>query len=193
MVLEQEIDGLTSGMIATPERKKVMDFAYFFWADTHAMVIPRPGEGPRLFAFIQPFQPNVIIDILVNYMLLAIRGRTIRNYFILSVFVSQVWKIITITIISMVAFMIFFTKVFYHLPTTNQYNSIARHTKIIQYVSAYSIYVINVLTNQGKISIIFSLNQQLCDKYVYTITRPTHITPGHLFKVLFCLFLVFSS
>ena len=46
-------------MIATPEQKKAMDFAYFFWAEPHAMVVPRPGKEPRLFAFIEPFQPNV--------------------------------------------------------------------------------------------------------------------------------------
>ena len=60
---EQEIDGLTSGMIATPERKRVMNFAYIFWAEPHTMVVPRPGKEPRLFAFIEPFQSNVAIFI----------------------------------------------------------------------------------------------------------------------------------
>ena len=62
VVPKQEIDAIAPGMIATPERNKMVDFAYFYWAEPHAMVVPRPGEEPRLLAFIQPFQPIVIIS-----------------------------------------------------------------------------------------------------------------------------------
>lgn len=47
------------GFIITPERKKKFDFAYFMWAEPYNMIVPVPGEEPRLFAFIRPFQPNV--------------------------------------------------------------------------------------------------------------------------------------
>lgn len=47
------------GFIATPERKSKMDLAYFMWTEPHTMVVPLPGEEPRLFAFIRPFQPQV--------------------------------------------------------------------------------------------------------------------------------------
>ncbi len=51
-----------------------MDLAYFIWTEPQAMVVPRPGEEPRLFAFIRPFQPLVIIcfvDILKKYQTLT--------------------------------------------------------------------------------------------------------------------------
>lgn len=56
---KQKVDAATMGFIATPERKQIMDFAYFMWTEPYVMVVPRPGEEPRLFAFIRPFQPNV--------------------------------------------------------------------------------------------------------------------------------------
>jgi len=48
------------GLIRTPERKKVADFAYFMWTEPFTMVVPVPGEEPRIFAFIKPFQNLVI-------------------------------------------------------------------------------------------------------------------------------------
>lgn len=56
------------GFIATPERKSKMDLAYFMWTEPHTMVVPLPGEEPRLFAFIRPFQPqvNYLVDQLLN-------------------------------------------------------------------------------------------------------------------------------
>ena len=69
-------------------------------------------------------------------------------------FFSKVWIIILITMFTMVVFMSLFTKVLHHLPATNQNLSNAtfrRNMKIFQCVSAYLIYVINVITNQGKI------------------------------------------
>lgn len=60
-MIEQEVDASAIGFISTPERKLVMDLAYFIWTEPYAMVVPRPGEEPRLFAFIRPFQPLVIM------------------------------------------------------------------------------------------------------------------------------------
>jgi hypothetical protein len=53
-------------MIATPERKKMVDFSYFVWTEPYTMVVPRPGEVPRLFALIWPFQPIVRAHIVVH-------------------------------------------------------------------------------------------------------------------------------
>jgi ionotropic glutamate receptor len=58
--MKQEVDGSTMGLIGTPERKIVVDFAYFMWTEPFTMVVPVPGEEPRLFAFIKPFQSSVI-------------------------------------------------------------------------------------------------------------------------------------
>ena len=60
-LVQQEVDASAIGFIATPERKSVMDLAYFTWTEPQAMVVPLPGEEPRLFAFIKPFQPIVIL------------------------------------------------------------------------------------------------------------------------------------
>ena len=57
--LKQKVDGSSRFIIENPERKQLANFAYFMWAEPFAMVVPRPGEQPRLFAFVQPFQPMV--------------------------------------------------------------------------------------------------------------------------------------
>nr|CAH0098371.1 unnamed protein product [Daphnia galeata] len=59
LVANKNADALVNGMIATPERKKMVDFSYFVWTEPYTMVVPRPGEVPRLFALIWPFQPIV--------------------------------------------------------------------------------------------------------------------------------------
>ena len=41
------------------DRKEDVDFTYAIWAETIDLVVPRPGEESRLFAFIRPFQPKV--------------------------------------------------------------------------------------------------------------------------------------
>ena len=50
---------MTVGTIATPERKKLMDFAYIMWAEPYAMVVSRPEEESRLFTFLRPFTTTV--------------------------------------------------------------------------------------------------------------------------------------
>ena len=53
------MDGLAVPAIATPDRKKFTDFAYFIISEPNAIVVPRRGEEPRLLAFIRPFQQSV--------------------------------------------------------------------------------------------------------------------------------------
>lgn len=60
-IVEKDVDGTTLGLIASPERKEKLDFAYVAWTEPYSMVVPRPGEVPKLFAFIRPFQQRVII------------------------------------------------------------------------------------------------------------------------------------
>ena len=55
------MDAIARGMTASPDRAQKMDFAYFVWMEPYVMVVPRPGEEPRFFAIIKPFQPIVII------------------------------------------------------------------------------------------------------------------------------------
>ena len=53
------MDGLAVPAIATPDRKKFTDFAYFIISEPNAIVVPRRGEEPRLLAFFRPFQQSV--------------------------------------------------------------------------------------------------------------------------------------
>ena len=62
-MLMQEVDALVNGLAVSPERKKIMDFSYFIWTEPYSMVVPQPGEEPRLFAFVRPFQTTVKIGI----------------------------------------------------------------------------------------------------------------------------------
>lgn len=58
------------------------DFAYFMWAEPFTLVVPRPGEEPRLFAFIWPFQSSVtIIDVLQCSITAALLPRIIAFTF----------------------------------------------------------------------------------------------------------------
>lgn len=43
-------------------RLKIMDAAtYFSWEERYRMIVPKPGEDSRLFAFIRPFDGIVSI------------------------------------------------------------------------------------------------------------------------------------
>ncbi|XP_046447217.1 glutamate receptor ionotropic, kainate 2-like [Daphnia pulex] len=113
------VDGSTMGVIRTPERKKVADFAYFMWTEPFTMVVPVPGEEPRLFAFIKPFQNSVWLLILIAMIVLVV---------LLSLFSG--------------AYLKYFTRSDSDNPSADDMTMLGR-------VSSYSIYVINILTNQG--------------------------------------------
>jgi ABC-type amino acid transport substrate-binding protein len=61
-VLFAQVDALLNGLTATPERKKWVDFTYMIWTEPWTMVVPRPGEESRLFAFTKPFQSKVPLN-----------------------------------------------------------------------------------------------------------------------------------
>lgn len=73
---EKEVDGSGVGMIITPERKEKMDFAYLIWTEPYTIVSPRPGEEPRVFSFVWPFQANVSY---LNFRLESISKQFISN------------------------------------------------------------------------------------------------------------------
>ena len=43
----------------TAERYEKFAFTYTIFAETNMLIVPKPGEESRLFAFIRPFQPMV--------------------------------------------------------------------------------------------------------------------------------------
>ena len=86
-------------------------------------------------------------------------------------FFSKAWIIFIITIFIMVVFMSLFTKVLmYHLPAANQtFSSTFRrkYMKTFHWVNFYSLYIISIMTNQGKISnqLLFVNKQSKLDYY----------------------------
>lgn len=56
----QEVDGLAVMLIVTPERKAKTDFTFMAWSEPYTLVVPKPEQLSRLFAFIRPFQPTVL-------------------------------------------------------------------------------------------------------------------------------------
>jgi ionotropic glutamate receptor len=149
-MIEQEVDSSSIGFIPTPERKSVMDFSYFVWTEPQAMVVPLPGEEPRLFAFIKPFQPIVIIFIIidnrnVNFFLFVL---TDVLYFIS----SKVWLLILIASFCVVFSMSLFSKVYSKLFIMKSVKDVSiTNGTALKWASQYSVYVVNTLTNQGNI------------------------------------------
>jgi hypothetical protein len=147
-LVQQEVDASAIGFIATPERKSVMDLAYFTWTEPQAMVVPLPGEEPRLFAFIKPFQPIVIIFIIidnrnVNFFLFVL---TDVLYFIS----SKVWLLILIASFCVVFSMSLFSKVYSKLFIMKSVKDVSiTNGTALKWASQYSVYVVNTLTNQG--------------------------------------------
>ena len=64
--LKQKLDGSSRFVIANYDRLKSVDFAYYMWAESLAMVVPRPGQEPRIFTFVHPFQ-STVNDLLVQH------------------------------------------------------------------------------------------------------------------------------
>lgn len=53
------MDAYVNGLVATPERKRKVDLTYFIWTEPYSMVVPRPEEYSRIFAFVYPYQSTV--------------------------------------------------------------------------------------------------------------------------------------
>lgn len=136
-----------------------MDYTFHTWSDGFRLVVPRPGEESRLFAFIGPFEPMVANCsfhlILLNYICIMLYFSSL-----------QVWMLIFISIIVVVAMMTLFAMVYRHypwntcqvsdnkiMPEIDQGNG-TRYSDsrnfLFNYVGSHMIYVVNIMTNQGK-------------------------------------------
>lgn len=60
ITIGKEVDSTLIGLAITPERYEKMDFTFYHWIEPYSMVVPRPGEEEKIFAFIRVFQPTVI-------------------------------------------------------------------------------------------------------------------------------------
>jgi ionotropic glutamate receptor len=122
------------------------------------LIVPRPEEENRLLAFIGPFQPMVIY--LISMLLLY-------YYCFMEVFIFQVWLFIFISLFFVVGTMTFFTWLYKRLHWNNlvvaivdaESNDGARVNNPVRGItdifSSHMIYVINIMTNQGRDRIIF--------------------------------------
>ncbi|XP_057369973.1 glutamate receptor ionotropic, delta-1-like [Daphnia carinata] len=122
LIAEKEVDAFVNGLTATPERKKKVDFSYFIWTEPYAMVVPRPGEEPRLFAFVRPFQSLVWLLILIT--MFAVVG-----------FMSFFSK--------------FSLKMDNNVAGHRRESGQTQTMTLSFYAGSYFIYVLNIVTNQG--------------------------------------------
>ncbi|XP_046447431.1 glutamate receptor ionotropic, kainate 2-like isoform X2 [Daphnia pulex] len=120
LVEDKELDGSSRFIIATYERMKSTDFAFFMWAEPLAMVVPRPGEEPRIFAFVHPFQSTV-------WLLIFIASFTVVIF--MTMFSGIYWKL------------------FSFLDPDD--TSLTTNFTIYGRITYYSVYMINTVTSQG--------------------------------------------
>ncbi|XP_045036265.1 glutamate receptor ionotropic, kainate 3 isoform X2 [Daphnia magna] len=71
LINEEAIDGIASSFYLTMDRVTRMDYTFPTWADGFSLVVPRPGEENRLFAFVGPFQPTVWLLIFISIFVLV--------------------------------------------------------------------------------------------------------------------------
>ena len=107
------------------------------------MVVPKPGEEPRLFAFVRPFQPTVKEN---NFIQFQYKIDTI---------LMKVWLLLFITMLTMVFSLSLFSKI--SLISENNNNSEEstllklkkKPTTLLNFAGSYFVYVLNIITNQG--------------------------------------------
>nr|CAH0103993.1 unnamed protein product [Daphnia galeata] len=121
LVEEKKLDGSSRFVIANYDRLKSVDFAYYMWAESLAMVVPRPGQEPRIFTFVHPFQSTV-------WLLIFLAA--------------------SIIIALMTLFSGIYCKLFATLDP-DYLSSLPRKFTIYEWSSYYAIYLANTLTNQG--------------------------------------------
>ncbi|XP_057374698.1 ionotropic receptor 93a-like isoform X2 [Daphnia carinata] len=128
---DEAVDGIICGFGLTLDRMKRMGYtSSFVWVDGFSLVVPKPGEESRLFAFTGPFQPTVWLFILIS-LLFMVGVMAVFTWFYKNPSFSN-YKDISITNRKEDSAMM--------KPDRN---------KISNYVSSNLIYVVNILTNQG--------------------------------------------
>lgn len=56
----QEADGILGSLVSNPDRAARVDFtSAHIWTEPYTLVVPKPKQQSRIFAFIRPFQPMV--------------------------------------------------------------------------------------------------------------------------------------
>ncbi|XP_046454961.1 glutamate [NMDA] receptor subunit 1-like isoform X1 [Daphnia pulex] len=115
----KNVDSITSTFHLTADRVAKNDPTSFIWTEGMTLIVPRPEEENRLFAFIGPFQPMVWLLIFIS-----------------------IFPVIG----AMTFFTWFYQHLHWNNDAAKNNNSIRWFTTI---PSSHMIYVINTLTNQG--------------------------------------------
>lgn len=126
--MKQKADLTAFHNTPTPSRRKTLDFLKFFiWQDGYRMVVPKPKEKSRLFAFLSPFEAPVIMTVTRN------------DGFLMSY--AQVWYVFVISLALVILLMWLMIKSLRKLH--------GKKVKEKSTIADYSMYTVNVLTNHG--------------------------------------------
>ncbi|XP_046454085.1 ionotropic receptor 93a-like isoform X2 [Daphnia pulex] len=66
LINDKNVDGVLCSFYLTMDRVERMDFTSHTWSEGFSLIVPRPAEESRLFAFIGPFQPTVWMLIFIS-------------------------------------------------------------------------------------------------------------------------------
>lgn len=122
-----------------------MDFTFLTWSEVFRLVVPVPEVESRLFAFVRPFHPTV------NKGYTKVKPNSVKMSILL---IQQVWLLILITSIVLIGMMSYFAWIYKHHYKTSEDDDDDKKTPVLKgtpfYLSANTMYIINILTNQGR-------------------------------------------
>ncbi|XP_032796243.2 glutamate [NMDA] receptor subunit 1 [Daphnia magna] len=134
LINDKNIDGITGSFYLTMDRAERMDYTFHTWSDGFRLVVPRPGEESRLFAFIGPFEPMVwmliFISIIVVVAMMTLFAMVYRHY---------PWNTCQVSD----------NKIMPEIDQGNGTRYSDSRNFLYNYVGSHMIYVVNIMTNQG--------------------------------------------
>ncbi|XP_046657326.1 glutamate receptor ionotropic, kainate glr-3-like isoform X4 [Daphnia pulicaria] len=137
LINDKNVDGIVCSFYLTMDRVKRMDFtSQQTWSEGFCLIVPRPVEESRLFAFIGPFQPTVWMLIFISLFVL-VDMMTLFTWF----YNRQRWNNLGSATVE--------TEL-NNEPNSNRHKrSGSIHKSVFNNFSSHMIYVINIMTNQG--------------------------------------------
>ncbi|KAK4012523.1 hypothetical protein OUZ56_024762 [Daphnia magna] len=136
LINEEGIDGLANSFYLTMDRVARMDYTFLTWGDGFSLVVPRPGEENRLFAFVGPFQPTVWLLIFISI------------FVVVSVMTLFTW-IYQWNVKHSSSSAIFDTESDNQPKENEEVSKISHQRSLFTSFGSHVIYVMNIMTNQG--------------------------------------------
>ncbi|XP_046461499.1 uncharacterized protein LOC124207902 [Daphnia pulex] len=129
LINEKKIDGIPCAFFLTQDRINRMDYtSYFVWVDGLSLIVPKPGEQSRLFAFIGPFQPSVWFWILVT-IIFVVGVMTFFTWFYFNPLLTNAKNV-------------------YIMNREERDSSKPSQPTVYSSLSSNMIYIVNIMTNQ---------------------------------------------